>query len=88
MEAQAAAPLRDADEGRHEVGLLGGQAGHLVHHDHEARQAAAGPAEGDDVGGAGVPQQPLPVPQLSLEAAQRPRRQPAVEVGDDGGHVG
>ena len=89
MHAEAAAPLRDADEGVDEVGQLRLQGRELVDDHHQPGEwLAAGPGPGPgsiarEVARSGGPQHPLPVAQLGLEAAQGSFGEGVVEVRDD-----
>ncbi len=78
------AALGDPDQRRDEVGQVDGEGRELVDHDGEAwqRRCTADRPMAGEVGGAGLPEQPLASMQLGLEADQRPGGEPVVEVGD------
>nr|WP_233517574.1 hypothetical protein [Geodermatophilus sp. LHW52908] len=81
VDAQGAAALGDADQAREEVGLVLGQAGELVDHDHQPGGVDVGRERGevrDPVPG----QQPLAPGQLGTQRPQGPGGPRRVEVGD------
>ena len=86
VDAEAAAPLGDADEGVDEVGELGLERGELVDHDDEPRQRLGGGGQLPVAGEVGRPdgaQQPFPMAELCFEAPERPLGEVGVEVGDE-----
>ena len=82
MHAETSAALGDAEKSPDEARLRHREAREFIDNDDQPRESTGvvqRPVPGE-VARAGIPQQSLATTQFGLEAAQRPRRQPVIEV--------